>query len=72
MSRLESCKKIVLLTGAVEKEKIQTLISIFASPLMEEITSRDANELLMRSTQNNQMAATALNAPNSSQVDNIK
>lgn len=72
MSRLETCKKIVLLTGVVEKEKIQTLISIFAAPLMEEINPRDANELLMRSTHNNQMAATALNATNSSQVDNSK
>lgn len=69
MSRLETCKKIVLITGIVDKDKIQVLVSIFAMPLMEEITSRDANELLMRSTQNNQMAATALNATNSSQGD---
>ena len=49
-----------------------TLQSLFSLPLMEEITSRDANELLMRSTTNNQMAASALNASNSNLSENAK
>lgn len=49
LSHNETHKKIVLLIDNVTDENKQTIKSIYKAHQLEEITNRDANELLVRS-----------------------
>lgn len=50
MSRNEPQRKIVFLVENVTAEMINNIKSIYSEPVLEEISNRDANEMLVRST----------------------
>ena len=50
LSRLETQKKIILLTENVPEDTKNAIKSIFKEDQLEEINNRDANEMLVRST----------------------
>jgi hypothetical protein len=50
LSRDEPQKKIVFLAEAITEETKGMIKSIYPRPVLEEISNRDANEMLVRST----------------------
>lgn len=62
LSRNEQQKKLVFIVETIDEAAKNAMRTIFPKNLIEEISNRDANELLVRSTGTQQAVSAAVNA----------